>query len=54
MIFFNTLVNYLCGPPMMMLLIFTGLYFTFKTRFFQFAHFGYARKKMMEKMKYEQ
>ncbi|WZL72962.1 sodium:alanine symporter family protein [Clostridiaceae bacterium 35-E11] len=38
----NTLVNYLWGPPMMVLLIFTGLYFTVKTKFFQFTHFGYA------------
>ena len=40
--FFNWLAyDILWGPPLIILMIFTGLYFTIRSKFFQVAHFKY-------------
>lgn len=42
----NEKINgFVWGPPMLILLLFVGIYFTIRTRFFQVTHFGYVMKK---------
>lgn len=39
----NKVINdFVWGPPMLMLLIFTGIYMTIRTRFFQVTHFRHV------------
>jgi AGCS family alanine or glycine:cation symporter len=43
----NKLASYLWGPPMMTLILFTGLYFSYKTGFFQIRKFGFIFRKTL-------
>lgn len=37
----NALNNIIWGPPLIILMIVTGVYFTLRTKFFQMRHLGY-------------
>lgn len=39
--FLNALNNFIWGPPLIILMIVTGLYFTVRSGFFQVRHLGY-------------
>lgn len=39
--FLNALNNIIWGPPLIILMIVTGVYFTLRTKFFQVRHLGY-------------
>ena len=43
--FLTKLDGFLWGLPLIVLMVVTGLYFTIRSGFFQFAHFGYIMKK---------
>ena len=46
--FFNWLAyDILWGTPLIVLMIFTGLYFTIRSGFFQVAHFKYILKRTL-------
>lgn len=44
MALFEKIVGWMWGPPLLVLMMGTGLYFTFKSGFFQFRHFGHIMK----------
>lgn len=46
----NTIAGYLWGLPLIVLMIGAGLYFTVRSGFFQFAHFGHIFKKTAGKL----
>jgi AGCS family alanine or glycine:cation symporter len=47
----NTIVGYLWGPPLLLLLLGSGIYFTIRSKFWQFAHLGYAIKQIANSLK---
>ncbi len=51
----NWLNNIVWGVPMLILIVGTGIFLSFRNRFVQFGHFGYAMKNTLGKMfqKYE-
>ena len=50
MAFFEKLTELLWGPPLIILMLGTGFYFTFRTGFFQFRYFGHILKNTFFKM----
>ena len=46
----NWLNNIVWGVPMLILIVGTGIFLSFKNRFVQFGHFGYAMKNTLGKM----
>lgn len=50
MAFFEKLNDFLWGPPLIILMVGTGLFFSIKTRFFQFRYFGHIMKNTFGKM----
>ncbi len=51
--FVATLNNIVWGLPLIVLLLFTGLYFTARTGFFQFKHFGWIINKTIKSARKE-
>lgn len=45
--FLNAFSSFLWGPPLIILMIVTGLYFTIRSGAFQFTHFGYIMKRTL-------
>ena len=41
---FENITNWLWGIPLLITIIVTGVFLTFRTGFFQFRHFGYIVK----------
>ena len=46
---FENITNWLWGLPLLITIIVTGVFLTIRTKFFQFAHFGYIVKNMFNK-----
>ena len=46
---FESITNWLWGIPLLITIIVTGVFLTFRTGFFQFRHFGYIVKNMFNK-----
>lgn len=50
-LFFSMVKNYIWGPPLLILLVGTGIYFTILLRGVQFRYLGYAMRQVMAKQK---
>ncbi len=50
MAFFEKLVGWLWGLPLILTILATGIYFTLSTKFFQVSHFGHIMKKTFGKL----
>ena len=48
--FINSLNNFIWGPPLIILMLGTGLYFTIGSKFFQIRYFNYIMKQTLGKI----